>query len=55
MKPLVFRLPGAADVVVYVRGAAAWVLDRAEVEKWVPLTDPPLAVAGVVLTPGTNT
>lgn len=45
-----FRLPGAADVVILVRGASAWHLDRADGERWLPLADPPIATAGILLT-----
>lgn len=49
-RPLVFRLFGPADVVVWVSGHLAWHLDRRDGERWMPLADPPLATAGAVLT-----
>lgn len=53
MKPLVFRLLGTpADVVVWVAGLRAWVLDRTDGERWLPLADPPLVTCGAVLTRG---
>lgn len=50
VKPLVFRLFGPADFVVYVSHGRAWHLDRSEGERWVPLSDPPLVTAGHLLT-----
>ena len=50
VSPLVFRLFGPADFVVYVSHGRAWTLDRSEGERWVPLADPPLITAGHLLT-----
>ena len=50
MTPLIYRLHGPADVVVWASGPRAWVLDRTRGETWQPLADPPVATAGTVLT-----
>ena len=50
MRPLVYRLHGPADVVIFACGALAWALDRTRGETWQPLADPPVATSGAVLT-----
>lgn len=49
-RPLVFRLHGAEDHVVWVERGRAWMLDQPRAA-WALLTDAPVATAGRVLTP----
>lgn len=51
VRPLVFRLHGAEDHVVWVQHGRAWMLDQPRAT-WAPLTDAPVVTAGRVLTQG---
>ena len=48
-RPLVFRLYGAEDHIVWVERGTAWMLDQPRAT-WAPLTDAPVATSGRVLT-----